>query len=333
MGRDSRRIPAAAGPGALSRRIAALTTVLVLATACTTVPGGRGTWFSRPPSATGVWINALSGEALTFDELVADLATVDLVLIGERHTIDRHHELQERIVRALAERGRPLALGLEMMESRHQPTLDRYAAGGIDFNGLVRLTDWESAWSNCRDYRGVLEAAREAGAAIVALNAPAETIRAVARGGGVASLPADLRAQLPDELQLDDPAYERWLNVQMLVHGQMQPVMLRGIVEAQIARDEAMADAAARFLQSPAGEGRQMVVLTGSGHVNYGFGTAGRLLRRLPGRTHRVVILSESRELDAGIEAMGGHQVEVRIEDLRAIGRAVGDYVHVVAVE
>ena len=79
----------------------------------------------------------------------------------------------------------PLALGLESMEASHQPALDRYAKGEISLDDLAKATGWSKRWSGYEQYKPVLEAARQAKSPILALNARFETIRQVARSGGV----------------------------------------------------------------------------------------------------------------------------------------------------
>ena len=171
----------------------------------------------------------------------------------------------------------PLVLGLEQMESVRQADLDRYAKGQITFDQLAQSTDWGRRWHGYAAYRPVLEAARKAGAPILGLNARSETIRQIARSGGIGELPAEVRKELPAEMQGKDPIYEKLLSLQMMVHMAATPEQLRPMIEAQMARDEAMAAVLASFLQSKAGQGRTAVVLCGSGHVAYGLGTAERV--------------------------------------------------------
>ena len=79
------------------------------------------------------------------------------------------------------------------------------------------------------------QAARKAGAPVLALNARAETIRQIARGGGIDRLDPQQRKQLPADVRTDDPRYEKLLNLYMNVHAAATPERLRPMVEAQIA--------------------------------------------------------------------------------------------------
>jgi uncharacterized iron-regulated protein len=141
------------------------------------------------------------------------------------------------------------------MEARYQPSLDRYNRGEIDFERLAADTDWARRWSNYRDYRTVLEACRSAAGEVIALNARAEVVRSVAREG-LASLDEGSRAELPAEIDLSNHDHERLLAMMLPVHAFTQGDALRRMYEAQIARDEKMADVLAARIRKGRAEGK-----------------------------------------------------------------------------
>jgi uncharacterized iron-regulated protein len=154
----------------------------------------------------------------------------------------------------------------------------------------------------------------------------------VSRGGGLAKLAPEQRAQLPEDILLDDPLYARLLDLQLAVHMAMDPARLQSVIEAQIARDEMMAAqiAAARALIGPNGQPRTAVVIAGTGHLRYGLGTPDRVRRRLPGVVDRIVLSTESGQLklsDSDRAAM--REITITHADLRALGRPPGDYLRV----
>lgn len=299
---------------------------------CMVVVFSHGACAAEAEHRWQIWVNLIAGEPVEYGEMLDDLAKVQVVYLGERHTLARHHAMQKQILADLAKRDVPVALALEQMESIHQPALDRYVRGEIDFGQLAEATGWAKRWHGYEAYRPVLETAKAAKAPIVALNARAETIRQVARGGGVAKLPADIRKELPGEMDLDDPSYYRLLNLQMMVHMAATPERLRPMIEAQIARDEAMAAALAQFLKSPAGKGRAVVVLCGAGHVAYGLGTPARVRRLMPEIDDRIVLLSESGDVELSPEERQmARPITITQQQLRAVGRPAGDYLHAVS--
>ncbi len=87
---------------------------------------------------------------------------------------------------------------------------------------------------------------------------------------------AQPQPQSQPQNQDDDQAFERFLSVQLLW-------------------DEGMAERAARYLQDH--PGKQMVILAGSGHLEYGQGIPQRLQRRLP-LSAAIVLNGGMRDLD-----------------------------------
>jgi len=281
-----------------------------------------------------LWIDMYRGEPSAYQEVLDDLAGADVIYLGERHTILKHHEIQERIVTDLARRGKSLVLGLEQLESFQQPVVDRYNRGEIDFDQLAEAVQWARRWHNYEQYRPIVESARKFKIPVVALNARSETVRQVARSGGVARLDPKTRAELPAEIQLDDPVYRKLLTLEMMVHAAANPETLRPMIEAQIVRDESMASALCAFLDTPAGRGRSAVVLCGAGHVSYGLGTAARVRRRLPKTKQRIVLLSESGDAVLSQQEMAqARAIAITHEQLREIGRPIADYLHATSLK
>lgn len=277
-----------------------------------------------------LWVDPYRGEPLTYEQVVDDLATVRVVYLGEAHSLERHHKMQESILRDLAAKGKQLVLGLEQLERYQQPHLDRYNRGEIDFGKLVELTDWEERWHGYEQYKSLVEVARELQIPVLALNARAETVRQVFRSGGVDELDEPTRAELPDHMLLKDPPYERLLNLQLMVHMAVDEERLRPMREAQIARDETMAAVVADYLLSDAGKDRSAVVICGTGHAAYGHGIPTRVRRRIPGITDRIVVPSQSGDVELSESAMAAtRDVEITHEQLRQVGRPIGDYLHV----
>lgn len=281
------------------------------------------------PSRAMMWVDVYRGEPIAEAELLDDLATAQVVYVGERHGVARHHDLQLWVVQELIAREVPLVLGLEQLEVGYQPVVDRYNRGEITLDELVTETEWAKRWTNYRDYVPIVAAAHAAGAPVVALNARLELVRAVARNG-IDGLEPESRSELPAEILLDDPMYEEHMNRVMMVHAGVTEEMCRRYFEAQVARDETMAAALVGFLNSPAGQGRTAVVLCGAGHVSQGMGIPTRVRARMPGVRDRIVLMSESGdvELSEGARKMA-RDIEITHQQLRALDRPIADYLHV----
>ena len=137
--------------------------------------------------------------------------------------------------------------------------------------------------------------------------------------------------ELPQTVLTDDPVYERLLNRTLGVHLAFDPAKLRPVFEAQVARDETMAARLTAFLNSPAGQGRMALVICGQGHCQFGLGTPDRVARRAPGISQRIVLLSESGDLQLSAqERKQAREVDISHQFLRELGRAPGDFFQVI---
>lgn len=279
-----------------------------------------------------LWVDVYTGEPLPFDAMVEDCAASDVVYIGERHGLKRHHELERRLVEALAAKGKALILGMEQMEARYQPALDRYNRGEIDFYRLAAETDWAKRWSNYLDYRPVLEACKAAGGEVVALNVDADVVRQVARVG-LSALKERERSELPEEMDLSNREHERLLEMMLPVHIFSHGEALRRMYEAQISRDEKMAEVLAVRIKKERAEGRSTlsVVIGGAAHFSYGLGVPSRTGRRLPGLSSRIIILSESGDLRlTERQRETSRDTGITHESLGFLSRPIADYIHVI---
>ncbi|HWI56559.1 MAG TPA: ChaN family lipoprotein [Bacillota bacterium] len=291
------------------------------------------TGFAPPPAApprAALWVDALRGEPLTFDELLAELQPARIIYLGEYHSIPRHHELETQLLQDLAGQGRRLVLAMEQFECTAQPALDQFNAGTLDLPALIAQSHWDTSWPTHTNYHPLLLAARQHAIPVLALNARSATIRAIGQRGLAELSPAE-RRELPATLVTDDPLYERLLNRALSVHMAFDPAKLRPVFEAQVARDETMAARLTAFLNSPAGQGRTALVICGRGHCEFGLGTPDRVARRTPGIAQRIVLLSSSGDLTlTEQELKQSRAVDLSHQFLRDLGRAPADFFHII---
>jgi len=280
-----------------------------------------------------MWVDAVEGEPVGFTNVLEDISHARVIYLGEIHSIPRHHELELEVLEGLAGRGLSLVLAMEQFEAFNQPALDRFNSGTLDLDGLISETKLPKRWTGYTNYLPLLRAARSNQILVLALNARAETIRAISRRGLV-NLPPEERSSLPLEIITNDPSYQRWLNKVLSVHMAFDPNQLEAAFQAQVARDETMAERLAQFLGSPLGQNRTALVVCGSVHCQYGLGTPARVSRRLPGISQRIVLFSESGDLRlTEQERRQSRSIEVSHEFLRELGHPSGDYFHITALE
>ncbi len=208
-------------------------------------------------------IEVATGRAVSFESMIRRLANARVVYVGERHDRAADHEGQRAILQALYAHGPSRSIGLEMIQRPYQPALDAYVAGSIDEAALLSSVEWSSRWGyDFAMYRPLLAFAREHRQPIVALNAPTETTRAIARGG-LDALDAEARAQLP-ELNRDVAAHRARVAEALSEHPSMDDAMLDRFYTAQLVWDETMAEVVAQRVNAL---GESLIVFAGGMHV------------------------------------------------------------------
>lgn len=258
-----------------------------------------GTPSYRGLDAQGAWAD---------DALLARLSRRRVVCLGERHPVRNDHLVQADVVRLLStlsrQREETLAVGFEMFQLPAQDILDRYAQGRASEAELLSESEYEERWGfDFELYRPILEAAQAGGAALLALNAPREWTRTVARKGLEQTAP-ELREQFP-ELVLDDREHQEFFQRAMAHHphsahsGHGPHVANTGFYAAQVLWDETMAEHAAAWLHE-SGERARLVIIAGAGHCHRS-AIPRRLARRLrePVLAVRIVNEEELRQSSA----------------------------------
>lgn len=138
-----------------------------------------------------------SKQVVTIDQIVADMANADVLFFGEEHNDSAGHYLENKIYRALhAAYGSKLTLSLEMFETDNQLVLDEYLQGRID---EARLGKDARLWSNYKDYRPMIEYAKQNKLPVIAANPPRRYVSLVTRRGmnALDSLSNAAKAYLP----------------------------------------------------------------------------------------------------------------------------------------
>jgi uncharacterized iron-regulated protein len=240
-----------------------------------------------------------TGVVVTLDQMLAVAGDARVVYVGETHDNPASHRLELQTLQGIEERhpGKT-ALGMEMFNRSQQPVLDRWVAGELDEKGFLKAVRWFDSWKmDFAYYRDLLTFARDRHIPVIALNAEKSLVQAV-RAKQPAELSAEEKGQLP-ELDQSDP-YQRAM-VQSFFGGHTHGEMgIDGFLRAQTLWDETMAESAARFLMSPAGRDRHLVVVAGANHVSHGFGIPRRVFRRFP--SSFLTIGGSEIEIAAGVE-------------------------------
>ncbi len=217
---------------------------------------------------------------ITLDELAASLDGVDIVFFGEEHNDSIAHVLQHGLLKAMDKLYDGVALSMEMFVSDDQLVLDEYLAGIITERNLNKDA---VLWNNYKDYRPMVEYAKENGLSVLAANAPSRYTNRVTRAGLESLDQLDksakrLLAPLPIDT-LTGRYYEKFAGLM----GGHEGMGNMKIYQSQNLWDATMAYRIGRFIKRK--NVRKVLHLNGRFHSDERLGTVAQLRNYVPRRT------------------------------------------------
>jgi uncharacterized iron-regulated protein len=245
-------------------------------------------------------LDLASGEAVTFSELIDRLEAFDVIFVGEVHTHAEHHLIQAQILQSLVTRNPDLVMGVEFFPRDQQGLLDRYLSGEIEEEAFLETIQWSKTWGYPYHlYRPLFLTARQEGVPVLALNAPRDIVRKVAREG-LAGLDEEERSRVSREMNLNNQAHRAYVRevFERHAHGNLKEFGF--FYEAQTVWDETMAETIAEAIRK---QGKKMIVFLGNGHIMDKFGVPDRTQKRIPGSFVTLVPypLQETMTLEKGM--------------------------------
>ena len=247
--------------------------------------GCAGTKKSSPIRATiqgvsehfriGQILDLKTGTLLSFEQLIDQICSKDLIFIGEVQDNPEHHLIQVQILQALVACCGPVSIAMEFFEKPQQSTLDRYHRGGLDETEFLKELDWGSDY---HFYRPLVQMAKQHGGAVLAINAPRDVVKKVARQG-LESLDAPERNKIAKEIDLSNEAHRNYVREAYERHPHGDLKEFDYFYEAQCVWEDTMAESLAEYLRE---NGRKLIVFTGNGHIINKFGIPDRTIERIP---------------------------------------------------
>ena len=251
------------------------------------------------------WLQPGSHAVVDESSVLARAQLNRVVLLGEHHDNQSHHDWQLRMLRALHQQQPALVIGLEMLPKVVQPKIDRFLRGETTIDVFLKEVDWQRYWSFSADYYvPLLNYAREQQIPVVALNITREKVNdAVDRGWEFAPVGMTQPAQ-PTRPYIRHlvASFQRHkfpgAELDMTVEGPA----FRRFVQKQLLWDRAMAEGINAQLSAPQ-QSSMMVAFIGSGHLMHGFGVPHQL--RSLGIEKVMTMIPWDRHLDCSVLKAG----------------------------
>lgn len=257
-----------------------------------------------------------TGTTLAKKKMLDMIASSRVIYIGEPHASPEAHLAQIDIIRALNEKfpGK-ITVGMEMFRRDSQATLDKWISketSASDFKSAF-CKDWKSYASA---YAPLFNFLHEQSIPVIGLKAKKSTEDDFRSGKNHADSP-----EIPD-IDLDDPHYGDYFKPYFKKLGHDDATRYFNMMAMW---DESMAQRAAEFLDDPANADRKLVVIAGTGHVQYGFGIPKRVFRRHP-ESYSIIIPIAPYETSAEA-ADGGTKVAIPLPRGEFLWRMPDNYV------
>jgi uncharacterized iron-regulated protein len=135
-------------------------------------------------------------KSITVEELVKNMKNVDVLFFGEEHNDSTGHLLETDIFSRMLLAYPGTALSLEMFATDVQPVLNEYIAGLISEKNFIKEA---RAWNNYKDYKPLIELAKQNKTDVIGANAATRYSNAVTFSGlgRLNDFPAASKAFLP----------------------------------------------------------------------------------------------------------------------------------------
>ena len=203
---------------------------------------------------------------MSLDEAIPHLFSSRIILIGEEHEDPAHHKFQLDLIKRLYQQFPKLVIGVEMVQRPFQRELDNFINGKISEESFLKSIEYFERWGyDWRLYREVFLWARENKVKMLALDLPKELVSKVHKLG-LQSLTEKETKELPEtDFQLS-LGYKRYLETVYSQHKfSGNESTFERFYQAQVLRDEAMAETLSEFLSK--NPDYKAIVLVGKGHI------------------------------------------------------------------
>jgi uncharacterized iron-regulated protein len=222
--------------------------------------------------------NTNTKKIATVEDIVNNMTTADVLFFGEEHNDSTGHLLELEIFKQLDQKyPHKTALSMEMFTTDCQLVLNEYLAGLIREKNLVSDA---RTWPNYKDYRPLVELAKQNQVPVIAANAPSRYTNMVTRGGlgALQALDAQAKSYLAP-LPIDTATgayYDKFVNI-MGGHAAMAGMQ---IYQSQNLWDATMGWSIAKFYKSHTDY--KIMQLNGGFHSEEKLGAVAQLKKYAP---------------------------------------------------
>jgi uncharacterized iron-regulated protein len=207
------------------------------------------------------YLSVGTGQHLKFDEILSRVENDRVVFVGESHESADDHLVQLEVIRNLHEKGKKVAVALEMFPAGMQGLLDQWNEGSLSGDDFQRA--YAGVWNEPYSYyEDIFAYARKENIPLIGING--ETGQIVEIGMfGLKAVPENTLKEIGYIPCAEQPVYRRLIGL-FMEHGAPHAAGLPFFCDAQRFRDTVMAYHIAGALKKDVDV---VVVLAGSAHL------------------------------------------------------------------
>lgn len=239
----------------------------------------------RDDPLIGKIIRTKNDNPVTFETLMTEINSFDVIYLSEKHDNPDHHQFQEQVIMHLVDQKLSPTIGFEFFSMDNTPDLLNFIDSGnvshseknqkIIEDNLRKKLGWDTqsdeSWSF---YYSILLLAKNNGLTVSGLDLSSSLKKRIVRKGinGISSLEKDQIFST----QLSDPIYKSYMfDIFKAVHcGMGHKKMQARLYDTWVARNDKMAHSITSLVRHKKGP---VVIIIGFGHTEHGLGVIDRV--------------------------------------------------------
>ncbi|MBN2009678.1 ChaN family lipoprotein [candidate division KSB1 bacterium] len=219
-------------------------------------------------------LDTKANQNISTDQLIKGLQHFRIVMIGETHTNQLHHDMQLAVMKGLTEAGKKVCLALEMFTPSQNDALQKWVKGELTEDEFMDQVDYFNTWGhNYRYYQAIFQYAKAQHIPMFGVNTDHEYASKIGMHG-LAGLSLEEAAAIP-VVDTSNVEHRYFVKVAMEGMDATAPAQFKNIYAAQSLWDTVMGEGAIDVAKKH--PDAIVLVFAGSGHVAYNLGI-GRII-------------------------------------------------------
>lgn len=239
------------------------------------------------PELYNKYVDLTTMEIMDYDTMLGKLKNIQVIYVAEQHTNEAHHKLQGDILKSLSQKNPKTALAMEFLYRSKQESIDNYTADKITEEEFDKTNTFGfSEWYHY--YTPLIRYAHANKIKLIGINVE-KSIKKKLFDSGWDKLTPEEQKVIAKDIDTSNEKHKEFVMKQFsgmmnnpMTKDMMKGPMLERFYVMQCMWDETFAEAIANYLKAANDPTAQVVVVAGSGHIEYKFNIPNRSYKRYP---------------------------------------------------